>query len=153
MRVFVQIPQNSAVNISRELTAAVSVREYPGRIFEGKIARMAGALDPATRTMNTEVRVPNPDNALLTGMYAQVSFNLPAPRKIYEIPATALRDDAKGLRVAIVNDDDTIHFVPVTLERDTGSALQIASGLEGTERVVRLMSAELAEGRKVVVEP
>jgi RND family efflux transporter MFP subunit len=152
VRVFVQVPQDVATTLRRELTAAVTVREFPGRVFQGKVARMAGALDPATRTMNTEVRVPNPNSELLTGMYAQVAFNLPSPHAVFEIPATALLDDAKGLRVAIVSNDDTIHLVPVVIERDTGAALQIASGLDGTERIVRLMSADLTEGRKVAVE-
>ena len=152
VRVFVQVPQDTAPTLRRELTATVTVREYPGRSFQGKVARMAGALDSVTRTMNTEVRVPNPNNELLTGMYAQVAFNLPSPHKVFEIPATALRDDAKGLRVAIVSENGTLHLVPVVIERDTGAALEIASGLDGSENIVRLMSAELSEGRKVTVE-
>ncbi len=152
VRVFVQVPQDAATTLRRELTATVTVREFPGRGFQGKVARMTGALDPATRTMNTEVRVPNPNGELLTGMYAQVAFSLPSPHAVLEIPATALLDDAKGLRVAVVTNDDTLHLVPVVIERDTGAALQISSGLDGTERIVRLMSAELNEGRKVTVE-
>ncbi len=152
VRVFVQVPQDMAPTLHRDLTAAVTVREYPGRTFQGRVARTAGALDPTTRTMNTEVRVANPDNDLLTGMYAQVAFNLPSSHKVYEIPATALRDDAKGLSVAVVHDDDTLHLVPVVLERDTGAALEIASGLDASERIASLMSAEFTEGLKVSVE-
>ncbi len=152
VRVFVQVPQDAAPTLHPNVPATVTVREYPGRNFLGKVTRTAGALDPATRTMTTEVRVPNPDNELLTGMYAQVSFNLPAAHKVYEIPATALRDDATGLRVAVVDDNETLHLVPVVIDRDTGSTLQIASGLDGSESVVQLMRPELAEGLRVVAD-
>jgi RND family efflux transporter MFP subunit len=151
VRVFVQAPQDVAPSIKVGVASKVTVREFPGRTFEGKVSRAAGALDPATRTMTTEVRVPNPNGELLPGVYAQVSLALPIPHKTYEIPATALMNDAAGLRVAVVTADDTIHLAPVTIERDTGATFLIGSGLDGTERVVKLASAELTEGRKVEV--
>jgi len=151
VRVFVQVPQDVAPGVRADVGAKVTVREYPNRTFEGKVARAAGALDAATRTMTTEVRVPNPKGELLAGMYAQVSFTLPAPHRVVEIPATALLNDAKGLRVAVVGPDETLRLVPVVIERDTGPTLEISSGLDGTERVVKLAGAELVPGRKVVV--
>jgi membrane fusion protein, multidrug efflux system len=150
-RVFVQIPQDVAPSVRVDLPASVTVREYAGRVFSGSVTRASGALDPATRTMNTEVRVPNADGALIPGMYAQVSLTLPYPHRVFEIPATALMNDAMGLRVAVVGSDDVVHLVPVVLERDTGAALEISSGLTGTERIVKLPSAELAEGTTVSV--
>ena len=102
VRVFVQVPQDIAPSVRADLGATVTIREYPDRTFEGKIARTAGSLDPATRTMNTEVHVPNPKGELLTGMYAQVSLTLPTPHRVLAIPATALMTDAGGVRVAVV---------------------------------------------------
>ena len=133
------------------MSASVYVREYPRRAFEGRIARTAGALDSATRTMNTEVRVPNPKAELLTGMFAEVQMNLSISHKVYEIPATALFNDAAGLRVAVVDDDDSIHLAPVMIERDNGPTVDIASGLDENSRVIRLTSPELTESRKVAV--
>lgn len=149
VRVFVQVPQGVAPSVKSAMLATVRVREYPERNFEGSIARTAGALDSNTRTMNTEVRVPNPTGELLTGMYAEVSLNLSSPHPVYEIPATALFNDASGLRVAVVTDDGVIHLAPVVIERDNGPTIEIASGLNGSERLVRLTSAELTESRKV----
>ncbi len=151
VRVFVQVPQGVAPSVKSALSATVRVREYPERNFEGSVARAAGALDSNTRTMNTEVRVPNPKGELLTGMYAEVSLNLSSPHPVYEIPATALFNDASGLRVAVVTDDGVIHLAPVVIERDNGPTIEIASGLNGGERLVRLTSAELTESRKVSI--
>jgi RND family efflux transporter MFP subunit len=151
VRVFIQAPQDVAPSVKVGVSAKVTVREFPGRAFEGKVSRAAGALDPTTRTMTTEVRVPNPSGELMPGVYAQVALTLPIPHKTYEIPATALMNDAGGLRVAVVAADDTIHLVTVTIERDTGATILIASGLDGTERVAKLASTELTEGRKVDV--
>jgi membrane fusion protein (multidrug efflux system) len=151
VRVFVQVPQDVAPTVRVDLQAQVSVREFAGRAFEGKVARSAGALDPATRTMTTEVRVPNPKNELLGGMYAQVALTLPTPHRVYELPATAVINDMNGIRVATVTPEGTLRLVKVVVERDTGPTVQIATGLDGTEKVVKLASAELVEGRSVDV--
>jgi membrane fusion protein (multidrug efflux system) len=150
-RVFVQVPQDVAPSLRVGVAATVTVREYPGRRFEGKVARSAGELDSATRTMNTEIRVPNADGALIAGMYAQVALTLPSPHAVFELPSTALMNDANGLRVATVDDDSKIHLVPVVVERDEGANVEISSGLTGGERVVKLASAEFGEGKPVDV--
>lgn len=150
-RVFVQVPQDVAPGVRAGVAGTVGVREYPGRSFAGTVSRAAGELDAATRTMTTEVRVPNPDGLLIAGMYAQVNFTLPSPHRVFELPATALMSDAKGNRVAIVDDAQQVHFVPVVIERDTGPTIEVASGLAGTERVAKLASAQFVEGRRVEV--
>ena len=150
MRVFVQVPQDVAPNVAAEQSAKVTVREYPGRTFEGKVARTSGALDPMSRTMNTEIRVPNPKNELLGGMYAQVALTLPSPHRVWELPATAVMTDAKGVRVAVV-EGNKLHLVPVTIERDNGATMEIATGLKEGDKVVKLGSSELVEGRLVEV--
>ncbi|MFT3928445.1 MAG: efflux RND transporter periplasmic adaptor subunit [Myxococcales bacterium] len=152
VRVFVQVPQDVAPTVSVGTKAEVRVREFPGRIFEGEVKHTAGALDMATRTMTTEVRVPNPNNELLTGMYSNVSFKLKSPHPVYEVPGTALYNDSQGLRLATVDAQNRIRFVKVTIERDLGSTLQIASGLSGDERIVRLANASLMEGTLVEVD-
>lgn len=153
VRVFVQVPQDVAPSVRTDVPAKVTVREYAGREFEGKVARSAGSLDPASRTMNTEIRVPNPKGELLAGMYAQVALTLPSPHRVYEIPSTAVMNDAKGMRVAVVTPENKIHLVPVVVERDTGPTMEIATGIGDTDRVVKLGSAELAEGRPVEIVP
>jgi membrane fusion protein (multidrug efflux system) len=150
-RVFTQVPQDVAASVHADLAAKVTVREYPGRTFDGKVARAAGELDAVTRTMNTEVRVANADGALIAGMYAEVALTLPSPHRVFVLPATALATDSHGQRVAVVDAESKIHLVPVVVERDTGPTIEIASGLTGTEQVVKLASADLTEGKLVDV--
>jgi multidrug efflux pump subunit AcrA (membrane-fusion protein) len=114
------------------------------------VARSANELDPATRTMSTEVRVPNPDGVLIAGMYAEVQLTLPLTHAVFELPATALITDSRGTRVGVVA-DGKVHLVPVVVERDTGASIEIASGLTGTEQVAMFGSAELVEGRAAEV--
>jgi len=151
VRVFVQVPQDAASGVQNDLAAKVSTREYPGRVFEGKVSRSSGALDQNTRTMLVEVRVPNPKNELLAGMYAEVALTLPSSHRVFEVPATALLNDAKGLRVALVDAGDTLRLVPVVVERDTGATVQISSGLTADARVVKLSSADMVDGKRVEV--
>jgi len=153
VRVLVQVPQDVAPSVRVGLAATVTVREFAGRTFLGKVERAAGALDPATRTMLTEVRVPNPQGELLTGMYAQVALTLPTPHRVLSVPATAVLNDAGGVRVAVVGPGDVVHLAPVVIERDTGATIELASGLEPGDRVVKLPSADLTEGRVIEVAP
>jgi RND family efflux transporter MFP subunit len=146
VRVFVEVPQTVAANVQTGAAATLVVREFPGRKFPGKITRSAGALDPDLHTMTTEVQVANPDGALMPGMYVQAVLTFPVPHRVVEIPATALYSDAQGLRVGVVDAQQKLHFAPITIERDTGASLQVATGLTGDERVVKIAVPGLAEG-------
>jgi membrane fusion protein (multidrug efflux system) len=151
VRVFLQVPQDVAPGVRANTPAKISIREYPGRFFEGNVSRASFALDSQTRTMTVEVRVPNPKGEILVGMYSQVLLSLPVPHTTYEIPSTALYNDASGLRVAVVEANDTLRFAKIVIERDTGATLQVASGLNPGDRVVRLASASLQQGVHVKV--
>jgi RND family efflux transporter MFP subunit len=151
VRVFMNVPQDVAPSVAVGAAATVLVREFPGQKFEGTVAHTAGALDPATRTLSTEVRVPNPDRKSLAGMYAEVALNLPSPRKVFELPSTALFNDAQGLRVALITPQNTLHFQPIVIDRDQGPTIQIANGLNGDERLVQIAGVELEEGEHVDV--
>ncbi len=150
-RVLIQVPQDVAAGIKTELEAKVSVREFPGRVFAGTVAHSAGALDPVTRTMLVEVRVPNSKNELLAGMYSEVALTLPSSHRVFEIPATALINDAKGLHVAVVDADNKLHLLPIVIERDAGATVQVSSGLTAEDRVVKIASAELADDKVVEI--
>ncbi len=151
VRVFVPVPQDVAPSVRIGSPADVSVREFPNRKFVGTITRSAGALDAASRTMNTEIRVPNADSALIAGMYAEVSLSLPNPHKVYQVPATAVFNDARGVRLAVVGPDDRVKMTKVVLERDTGPTVLVSSGIDETSRVVPIARAEITDG--TVVEP
>ena len=149
IRIFVDVPQSVAPSIQVGTEAQVTVREYAGRKFTGKVTRAAGALDPEMHVMSTEIQVPNTDNALLPGMYVQVGLMLAVPHQVLEIPSTALYSDAQGLRVATVDAQQRIKFVPITIERDTGATLWIATGLTGDERIVKIAVPSLLDGDPV----
>jgi RND family efflux transporter MFP subunit len=144
--VYIDVPQNVASNVRVGTEATLGVREFAGRKFTGKVTRAAGALDPDLHTMTTEVQVPNPDGALMPGMYVQATLTFPVPHRVIEIPATALYSDAQGLRVAVVDAQQKLHFAPITIERDTGATLQVATGLTGDERLVKIAIPGLSEG-------
>ena len=152
VRVFIQVPQNMAPSVHPEQRVKVVVREFPGRDFEGKVAHVSGALDPATRTLTVEVRVPNVDNALLTGMYAQAQISLPVPHTVFTLSSNAVITGADGVRVATVRDDATVHFANIVVERDDGAAVDVAIGLTGDERIIVNPTAALREGALVRAE-
>jgi RND family efflux transporter MFP subunit len=146
VRIYIDVPQSVAPSIKVGSEAKLTVREYGAREFAGKITRSASALDPELHIMQTEIQVPNPDGALIPGMYVQASLTLPVPHRVLEIPATALYNDANGLRVAVADAQHRVHYVPITIERDTGAALWVATGLTGDERIVKIAVPTLAEG-------
>jgi hypothetical protein len=151
VRVFIDVPQSVAPSVVVGTDAAITVREYAGRTFAGKVTRAAGALDPELHVMSTEIQVPNNDNALLPGMYVQVALTLAVPHKVLEIPSTALYSDAEGLRVATVDAQQKIKLVPITIERDTGQTLWIATGLTGDERILKIAVPSLVDGDAVEI--
>lgn len=151
VRVLVEVPQGAAPSVQADVAAVVTVREFPDRRFEGKVARFAGALNPASRTMTTDVRVPNPKGELLAGMYARVEITLPTPHEVLEIPATALVSGAQGNRVAVVDEGGAVHFKPITIERDTGATLLVTTGLSPSDRVIAIPTADLTDGRAVEI--
>lgn len=150
-RVFVQVPQDVAPSVRPGVSGNVAVREYPGRTFAGEVMRAAGELDPSTRTMNTEIRVPNEDGALLPGMYAEVALTLPTPHQLLELPASALMNDSRGQRVAVVDGQHKLHLIAVVVQRDNGATIEISSGLQGNEAVAKIASAAFVEGMTVEV--
>ena len=152
VRIFVDVPQSVATSVRADTPATVTVRELPSRPFTGKVTRSTGVLDPDLHTMSTEIQVPNPDGALFAGMYVQVGIQLPVPHRVLELPATALYNDAQGLRIATVDAQNKVHFAPITIERDTGATVQIATGLTGDERVIKIAVPSLLEGDSVEVQ-
>ena len=149
-RVLVEVPQSIASSVRNDTPATINVREI-GKTFAGKVTRSAGALDPELHTMTTEIQVPNPDGALLPGMYVQAALNLAVPHRVLEMPATALYNDAQGVRVATVDATSKVKYVTITIERDTGATVQIAAGLTGEERIIKIAVPSLLDGDLVEV--
>jgi RND family efflux transporter MFP subunit len=113
LRLFVSVPEAFLPSIRTGLAADVAFDAHPNRVFKGEVSRSAGAVDPASRTMLTEVRVPNADRLLKPGMYAQVTFRIQRPDPPLLMPTSALLFRTEGLFVAIVGKDGVVHYKPV----------------------------------------
>jgi len=151
LRVYVNVPQPFVNDMAVGQPAQIRTRSLPGRDFTATIARSADSLDPNTRTMLTEVDIPNPDGLLKPGMYVQVSLTAERVGPRWRVPAGAVVFDAKGTQLAIVGADHKVQLRPVVLGRDFGSEIEIASGITGDETVVTTPSAALTDG--TLVEP
>jgi RND family efflux transporter MFP subunit len=151
LRVFVNVPQAFATSIRTGQGAAVYRREEPQKLYPGKVTRTADALEPNTRTLLTEVDVPNPENTLRPGMYLQVKFDF--DRKIFPlmIPAAALATRTKGPRIAVLDDRHRVHYRDVELGRDYGAEVQVVAGLKDGDTVVVHPGDDIPEG--TAVEP
>jgi len=121
-------------------------------VFIGTIASTAGALDPASRTLLTEVRLRNDDRALMPGMYAQVKFGVAPADDVWIVPATTLVTRAAGPQVVTVRDDGTVRYLPVQLGSDLGQSVEIVSGLSGNERLITSPPDGLRDGSRVAVD-
>jgi RND family efflux transporter MFP subunit len=151
LRIFVFVPQAYAFDVRVGQAAHIALREQPDRVFEGKVTRTAGAIDPASGTLLTEVQVPNPDGALLSGSYVTVHFKLHREDPPLLIPGTALLVNAQGVRVAVIASDGTLHYKPIGIGRDYGDKLEVLSGLDPADVIATALPSGVADGAKVRV--
>jgi RND family efflux transporter MFP subunit len=152
LRVYVNVPQINSPSIRRGMPAYIDLREFPGQKFTGKIVRTADAIDPGTRTLLTEVDVPNKDGRLLPGSYAQVHFAVPVQTTRISVPVNALLFRSEGPRVAVVGTDSKVHLKPVMIGRDFGTKVEILDGLQATDQIVVNPADSLEEGQQVNIK-
>jgi len=150
IRVFVSVPEAYSTAIKDGGTAALTLDEYPGRQFVGTIARNSNAIDQTTRTLNVEVDIDNPKGELLPGAYVFVHFKVPEHAASLMIPSNTLLFRAEGLRVGVVR-NGRVQLVPVTIGRDEGANVEIASGLTKSDAVILNPSDSLASGQEVQI--
>ena len=153
LRIYVYVPQSDARSISEGMKARVLVQELPGKGFEGVVVRTAGAIDPASRTLLTEVDVKNPDGKLYAGMYGQVKFALKSENPPILLPANAFTFHTAGPQVAVVTKGNVVHWQDVKVGRDFGANLELTSGLDEDATVVINPTDDLREGTAVLVKP
>jgi RND family efflux transporter MFP subunit len=149
LRTYINLPQADAESVKVGQHAIVSIAELPGRKFDGIVTRTSNALDPATRTLLTELQVRNADGALMPGMYAEVDLTVPRKFPPLLIPGDTLIVRSDGPQVAVVNADGTVHFTRIQLGRDYGDRLEVISGLVEGQRLAVNPSDEVREGVKV----
>jgi RND family efflux transporter MFP subunit len=152
LRVFVSVPQVYSRSATPGVRADLTLTEYPGRRFAGKVARTSSSIDAATRTLLTEVDLDNPSGQLLPGAFAEVHLKLPTQTAALIVPVTALIFRAEGLQVAVVRDNKA-ELVRITVGRDYGNEIEATSGITEEDAVVVNPPDSLATGVAVRVEP
>jgi RND family efflux transporter MFP subunit len=150
LRVYVNVPEEYSQATTSGLTAELTLSEFPGTTFTGKLVRTAEAINFETRTLLAEVDVTNPTGKLLSGSYAEVHFKVPGKISTYILPVDTLLFRKEGLRVAIVRDSKA-QLLPVTPGRDFGDTIEIISGLQGQESVIVSPPDSVVNGEKVQI--
>jgi multidrug efflux system membrane fusion protein len=151
LRVYVSVPQNYAPAIKTGMPAWVTLQERPGEKFTGTVVRTAEAIDPVTRTLLTEVDVPNRDGRLLPGSFGEVHFRPGIDVQKLTIPVNAMLFRQEGPRVAVVGSDGKVHLRPIVIGKDYGSTLEILGGVEIGDRIIVNPADSIEEGQQVNV--
>ncbi len=151
LRIYVQVPQTYSRSIQPGVQATLTIPEFPHTEFPGKVIRSAGAIDPASRTLLTEVQIPNPKGEILPGAYATVHFKVTLVEPPLAIPPNALLFRSQGPQVAVVTPQGKIHLQSVTMGRDLGTSLEVLDGVKPSDNVVINPPDSIAEGAEVTV--
>ncbi len=152
LRVYVSVPQSDSGLMRKGLKACLQLTESPDRSFCGQVVRTADAIDPSTRTLLTEVDVPNPTGALMPGAYAEVHFAAESAAKRLNLPINALLFRPQGTLAAVVGPDNRIRMQRLTIGRDFGSSVEVLAGLSQEDAVVINPPDSLEAGESVVVK-
>ncbi|MDQ1406088.1 MAG: hypothetical protein QOG55_1717 [Acidobacteriaceae bacterium] len=152
IRVFVNVPEVYAPTIHQGLGAYLELQQFPGQKFYGKVARTADSIDLNTRTLLTEVDVPNKSGLLLPGGFAQVHLEVKVNGSRLEVPVNALLFRSEGLRAVVIDDNQKTHLQPLMIGRDYGTTLEVLQGLKPTDWIVINPADSLDEGVQVNVK-
>ena len=152
IRIQLYVPQDEAFGLGPEVEAVVRVPEMPGRDFPGTVSRIADALQPGTRTLLTEIDVPNPDHALSPGIYCTVALKIPRKTPSLIVPSKSIIFNREGLSVAVV-EDGVAHLRTITVVRDFGTTVEVSAGVKDGDQVILNPPVDLVDGRKVKVRP
>lgn len=152
IRVYVTVPESDAASIKTGTRAFLELSQFPGERIDGKVVRTSGVIDPETRTLLTEINVPNHANRLMPGGYGQVHLE-PAGRSArLQLPVNTLLFRAEGVRAAVVDASNHVRLRPVQIGRDFGATVEIAQGIGADDWVVLNPADSLDEGQLVSVE-
>jgi RND family efflux transporter MFP subunit len=154
LRVFINVPQVNSPDAKNGVRATLTLPQYPGRTFPGRLVRSSDAMDPATRTLLAEVDVDNRSGELLPGSYAEVHLNVSSGASAWIVPISSLILEPDGLHLATVDATHHAHIVRVIPGRDSGTTMEILSGLQPGEKVIANPPDSLTDGEVVrVVTP
>ena len=151
MRVYINLPQQYSQAAKPGITADLTLQEFPGRRFQGKLVRTSDAIDVASRTLLVEVDVDNPRGEILPGAYTEVHLKIPAGAPALILPVSALIFHSDGLQVGTVQDGNRAALIEIVLGRDMGSEVEVVSGLTASDSVIANPPDSLISGETVRV--
>jgi RND family efflux transporter MFP subunit len=150
LRVYVNVPEEYSQGIKVGMIADLSLTEFPGRKFQGKLVRTAEAINLTTRTLLIEIEVDNPTGTLLSGSYAEVHLKIPGQASTLLLPVNALLFRSEGLRAGIVEDGKVV-LTAVTPGHDFGNQIEIVSGLKPDDQVIINPPDSIVSGQQVQI--
>jgi membrane fusion protein, multidrug efflux system len=151
LRVYTSVPQAYAPYIKVGANTTVTLQEFPGQKFTGKVVRTAEAIDPGTRTLLTEVDVPNANGRLLPGSFGEVHFAVGSGVNKVTVPVNAMLFRAEGPRVAVVGPDGKVQLRPINIGRDYGTTLEVLGGVSPADQIIINPPDSLEDGQAVNV--
>jgi RND family efflux transporter MFP subunit len=151
LRVYINVPESMTEDVTVGSTAQLTFTEFPGKTFPGKVVRTAGAIDQISRTLLTEIDVPNADGSLFAGANVQIHLSAGGDRRSMLIPSNTLIFRADGISVATVGSDNKVALKKIKIGKDLGTSLEITQGLSSNDRVILNPSADLESGQRVNV--
>jgi RND family efflux transporter MFP subunit len=146
LRIYVNVPQNFVPSVPSGTKATITVPEHPGRTYSGTVEASAQSVNPSSGTTLMQIIVDNSAGELMPGDYADIRLQVAAPLNVLSVPSSAVIFDAKGLSIATVGADNRVALKPVTIGRDLGAVVEIASGLAANDRVIQNPPDGVANG-------
>ncbi|MGC2528140.1 MAG: efflux RND transporter periplasmic adaptor subunit [Candidatus Acidiferrum sp.] len=150
LRVYVNVPEEYSQGVKVGMTANLSLAEFPGRMFQGRLVRTSDSINATTRTLLIEIDVDNPTGTLLTGSYAEVHLKIPEPKSTLILPVNTLIFRSEGLRVGAVKDGKVV-LTAVTPGHDFGDRIEIVSGLKPDDQVIINPPDSIVTGQQVQI--
>ena len=151
LRVYVNVPQNYVPSVPPGTKATLSVPEHPGKTYSGTVEASAQSVNPSTGTTLMQIIVDNAAGEMMPGDYASIHLQTVGARDVLSVPSSALIFDAKGLSIATVRADNRVVLKPVSIERDLGAVVELASGLAPSDRVIETPPDGIGDGAQVRV--
>src|ERR1700722_11060196 len=152
IRIQTYVPQDQAFGLQKGVGAIVRVPEMPGVEFRGTVSRVASALQPGTRTLQTEIDVPNKEGMLTPGTYCEVELLIPRKTMSLIVPAEAVIFNRNGLSAAVV-ENGVVHLRKLTVVRDRGTTLEVSAGVAAGDQGILTPPVDISEGRTVNPQP
>lgn len=153
LRVSVNVPQNAAVGVHSGVKAEIKVPQMPGQSFSGEVARSSVALLASSRTLRTQVDVPNKEHVLRPGLFIYVTLKIPRTSITVSVPSEAMVFNQRGTQVLVARQDGTGKWVSIQIERDRGATIEVNQGLDGGEQIVLSPPPDFDDGTKIEIEP